>query len=171
MILKNDILIDSIKFNDIDAVGGHYGLLVYPELVKNHIIISKYGDYNGETILINDKGEKFITIGGYSYLDNNSGLLFSVWDSDLTGFSIFDLNTDQEIFEITDTEERPQEFYKAFNDQYFYSAINDITGQETIWEIEFNLDRIMKVDLELGDIKSGRLRNLADYDDIIIECE
>ena len=123
MILKNNIQIDSIIFNEIEAVGGQYGLLAYSGLIKNHIIISKYGDYDGETIIINAKGEKFITMGGYSFIDNTSGLLFSILDSDLSGFSVFDLNKDKEIFKKVDIDDRPQKFYKTSNNEYLFQRL------------------------------------------------
>ena len=75
-IYKNKIMIDSLVFDDIEPVGGHYGLLVYPSLIMNHLIISKYGDYDGRTIIINDQGQIFSTIGGSVSIDYQSGFLF-----------------------------------------------------------------------------------------------
>ena len=171
LILKNNIQIDSIVFNEIEAVGGQYGLLAYSELIKNHIIISKYGDYDGETIIINAKGEKFITIGGYSFIDNTSGFLFSILDSDLSGFSVFDLNKDKEIFKKVDIEVRPQKFYKTPNNEYLFQAINDETEKMTLWEIKFDLDKIIPIDYDINKIKDGELLGLSNYDEINIDCK
>ncbi len=171
LIFKNNIQIDSIVFNEIEAVGGQYGLLTYSGLIKNHIIVSKYGDYDGETIIINAKGEKFITIGGYSFVDNSSGFLFSILDSDLSGFSVFDLNNDKEIFKKVDIEDRPQRFYKTSNNGYLFQAINDETEKITLWEIKFNLDKIIQTDYDINKIKYGELLGLSNYDKISIDCE
>ena len=110
-IFKNGIKIDSIYFSEIEPVGGHCGLLVYNEVQQNHIIISKFGDYDGQTIIINARGEKFNTIGGYVSIDYKSGLLFSIYDSDMAGFSVFDLNHDKEVFKMTDIDDRPLVFF------------------------------------------------------------
>jgi hypothetical protein len=170
-IYKNSRLIDSVNYNEIEPVGGLYGFFVYPDLIGNHIIISKYGDYSGATIIVNKNGEKFKTIGGYSYYDSSSNFLFSILDSDLSGLSVFDLNKDSEIFKIVDIEERPKEFYKNDNGQFYFSAINDETGVESIWEFEFDLDRIMQMDLTKDYFKSGAIKALIDYENISVNCE
>jgi hypothetical protein len=170
-IFKNGIKIDSIIFSEIEAVGGNYGLLVNKDFIKNHIVISKFGDYEGKTIIINDKGQKFITIGGYVSIDSETGILFSIYDSDLSGLSVFDLNNDQEIFKIIDIEDRPQEFYKYPNSRFLFSTTNDETGIQSIWEIEVELDRIMQLDLTVNDVKGKELKKLTDYEKIEINCE
>ncbi|AZQ64719.1 hypothetical protein EI427_21075 [Flammeovirga pectinis] len=170
-ILESGKKIDSIEFSEIEPVGGHYGLLVYNEIIKDHIVISKFGDYDGQTIIINGKGEKFLTIGGCVSVDNDNGLLFSIYNSDLAGFSIFDLNKDKEIFKMTDIEDRPQEFYKYSNNRFLYKASNDETDNESIWEIEFEMDRIMQLDLRTDDVKGKELRKLSDCKEININCE
>ena len=170
-ILINGLKIDSINFSEIEPVGGHYGLLIYNELIKDHIVISKFGDYDGQTIIINKKGQKFITIGGCVSVDTESGLLFSIYNSDLAGFSVFDLNEDKEVFIMVDIEDRPREFYKYSNNRFLYRATNDETEIESIWEIEFEMDRIMQLDLTTNDVKGKQLKELSDCKEINVECE
>ncbi|MCW0484568.1 hypothetical protein [Gaoshiqia sediminis] len=170
-ILRNGKKIDSINFSEIEPVGGHYGLLVYNEIINDHIVISKFGDYDGQTIIINDKGEKFQTIGGCVSVDIENGLLFSIYNSDLAGFSVFDLNKDKEIFKMMDIDDRPREFFKYSNSRFLYKATNDETEKEAIWEIEFDMDRIMQLDLTAEDIKGKELRKLSDCKEINVNCE
>jgi hypothetical protein len=170
-ILKKGIKIDSINFSKIEPVGGHYGLLTYNELIKNHIVISKFGDYDGKTIIINEKGQKFITIGGCIYVDIKNGLLFSIYNSDLAGISVFDLNKDKEIFKIIDIDDRPYEFYRYSNNRFLYKAINPVTEVESIWEINFEMDSIMKLDLTNNDINGKQLKKMSDCKEINVECE
>ncbi len=47
--------------DQFDAVGDRYGLFVYKKLMKNHVIISEFGSYEGKTIIINSKGQELIT--------------------------------------------------------------------------------------------------------------
>jgi hypothetical protein len=171
LIYKNERLIDLIRYDYIDPVGSHYGLLAYDSLINNHIVISKYGDYSGETIIINKSGEKFFTIGGYSCFDNSSSLLFSILDSDLSGLSVFDLNTDSEIFKVVDIEDRPSEIFKTDKGQYYFSATNDESGAESIWAIDFDLERIMQIELTKDYFANGPIEMLSDYKEIIINCE
>jgi hypothetical protein len=171
-ILKNGIKIDSVNFSEIEAVGGHYGLLIYNEKIKNHIVISKFGDYDGKTIIINEKGQKFITIGGCIYVDIKNGLLFSIYNSDLAGFSVFDLNKDKEIFKMIDIDDRPREFYRYSNNRFLYKATsNDETEVESIWEIEFEMDRIIQLDLTNNDINGKQLKKLSDCKENNVQCE
>jgi hypothetical protein len=170
-VYKDDSLIDSIFYDEIGAVGGQFGLLVYPRTIKNHIVITKYGDYSGQTIIIDENGACYKTIGGFSFYDKESGLLFSILHSDVSGLSVFDLNSDTEIFKIVDIEDRPQEFYKNDQDRFFYRAINDETGAESIWEIEFDLERIMHTDLQLTNVMLQRIDSLIDYQTINVGCE
>jgi hypothetical protein len=170
-IIKNDNPFDSIEFPDIEAVGGHYGLLVYKELVNGHLIISKYGDYDGETIIINGKGQKFETIGGYSYVDSSSWLLFSIYYSDLAGFSIFDLKDDRELVALGDLENRPMEFFKTTGNRYFFRAINDETEKETTWEIDIVKKKIKQVEPDLNENKTAILPQLTDYKVLDVNCE
>ncbi len=167
-IFDNNNLIDSIEFSNIDAVGGYYGLLIYPELINNHVVISKYGDYDGRTIIINDKGQKFITIGGYSFLDISEELLFSIYDSDLSGFSVFNFNTDKEIFKMVDMGDRPQKFYKK-NSKYYFLSVNDETGQKIIYEINLKKHKILKGNINVNN--DYLLKEMADYEKIKINCE
>ena len=170
-IFKNGTKINSIDFSEIDPVGGHYGLLVYNKTIRNHIIISKFGDYNGQTIIINERGETFQTIGGYVSVDNQSGLLFSIYDSDIVGFSVFDLTQDKEIFKTTDIENRPREFYKYSDNRYLFKATNDEAEEESFWKIEFELDRITQMSLTIDDLKGKELEKLSGYNEINVECE
>jgi len=167
-IFDNNNLIDSIKFSNIDAVGGYYGLLIYPKLLNNHVVISKYGDYDGRTIIINDKGQKFITVGGYSFLDISEELLFSIYDSDLSGFSVFNFNTDKEIFKMLDMEDRPKKFYKI-NNMYYFLSVNDEIGQKIIYEINLKDHKILKSNIIVNN--DYLLKEMADYEKIKINCE
>lgn len=169
-LLNNGRLIDSIIYTGIDPVGGQYGLLVYSGLVNNHLIISKFGDFDGETIIINDKGQHFETIGGQIYADTINGLLFSIYDSFLSGFSVFDVNKEKEIFRMTDIEERPAEFFRADN-RYFFTAINDDSKKETLWEIEFDQERLMYIDPNNDSIRKIPLKQLENYKQINLDCE
>ncbi|MDO8998538.1 MAG: hypothetical protein Q7W45_02155 [Bacteroidota bacterium] len=170
LIYQNEILIDSLIYKNIEPVGGDYGLKVYDELFYDCLIISKFGDYEGETIIINKKGKIHKSIGGAISIDKEKGLLFSEFVSDLTGFSVFDMKNFKELISMTEIEERPIEFYKD-GDRYFFKAINDETENISFWEIEFDLERIMVVDFEVELVKDKKLNQLIDYKATYVQCE
>jgi hypothetical protein len=170
-IIKNDKIIDSLGFPDIEPVGGQYGLLVYSELVNDHLIISKYGSYYGLTIIINETGQMFTTIGGYGFIDTLSGLLFSSFASDLPGLSVFNLQSDTELLRLDDIKERPVIFYKGLNDRYFFRAINDYTRKESIWEIMLDKKKIEKADINIKTLQDQQLKQLIDYEKTWVDCE
>ena len=170
MVYKNNKLLDSLKFDAIEALGGCYGIYVYSQLIDNHLIISKYGDYDGRTIVINETGRMVSIIGGNVYYDKESSLLFSIYDSDLSGFSIYDLKSEMVLLEMEDMSARPIGFYK--NDNSFYiQTIDDQTEELAIWEVELDLHRILNVNIELESIKDMILPGLTDYSKIEINCE
>lgn len=170
-LLRDNIAFDSVEFNDIDPVGSDYGLLIYKGLINNHLVISKFGDYDGRTILINDKGRVFNIMGGYGYADTTTGLLFSIYNSDLFGFSVFDLHKDSEILEINDTEDEPVEFYNDSSNTYFLKTINDDTQQENFWKINFQDKKVLLLGKNADKTKLMLLYKLADYNIINIECK
>ena len=171
IVLKKDRILDSIEFSNIDAVGGNYGLYIDNNLIDGHLIISKYGDYDGLTLIINNHGHIFKTVGGRSFVDNSSGLLFSDYDSDLAGLSVFDLNNDREIMEIIDMEDRPAIFFKTTNNKYYFQGINDETEKLSLWEIDIVKKKINKIEVELPQDKMIKLRQLADYQLLDVTCE
>ena len=170
LVSNNDKLLDSLKFDAIEALGGCYGFIVYSQLIANHLIISKYGDYDGRTIVINENGRIVSIIGGNVYYDKGSSLLFSIYDSDLSGFSIYDLKSDILIFEMEDMSARPIGFYKN-PDSFYIQTIDDETEELAIWQVELDLHRILKVDIELESIRDMILPGLTDYSKIEINCE
>ena len=170
MVYKNNILLDSLKFDAIEALGGCYGFIVYSQLIDNHLIISKYGDYDGRTIVINENGRMVSIVGGNVYYDEESSLLFSIYDSDLSGFSIYDLKSDMLLLEMEDMSARPIGFYKN-NNSFYIQTIDDETEELAIWEVKLDLQRILKVDIELESIRDMILPGLTDYSKIEINCE
>ncbi len=152
-ILKNSKPIDSVTFRNIEALGGHFGLR-NAQKVDNHLLVTKHGDYDGRTIIINQEGEMSNLIGGQPFLDKEQNYLFSIFDSDLRGFSIFDLTNDSLLLAIEDFEQRPKSFHRAFNNRYFITFYDDETYHESVWEFEPELERIMQVDLDSTEINS-----------------
>lgn len=170
-ILKNDKQIDSLNISDdqFDAVGDRYGLLIYEEPIKKHVIISKFGSYDGKTMIINNKGQLFVSIGGFCSLDMKNGLLFSVYHSDISGFSVFDLNTDKELYSIKLYKDRVDEFY-LFENKYFVKTDQNDLNQWKFWEIDLANKKLVETNMDIN-LQAKCLEKLTDYKGTSISCE
>ncbi len=71
-ILKAGKVIDEISYNNIDPVGGNYGISYEKnQTTENHFIASKFGDYQGEVIIVNKNGMIQNFKGGHYFLAKN----------------------------------------------------------------------------------------------------
>lgn len=168
---KSKSLIDSISFTP-EPVGGDYGISK-PNRIENHLVFTKHGDYDGKTILINQQGKIQSIIGGKNYYDSKSQLLFTIYDSDLNGFAVFNLASDSTLLEMTDIEARPISFHKAFGERYFMLCSKNQTDEkvQSIWEIEFESERIMQVDLDSSQINESNILKTWTIENVNCECE
>ncbi|OYU97367.1 MAG: hypothetical protein CFE21_03485 [Bacteroidetes bacterium B1(2017)] len=111
------------KHYDIEPVGGCSGL--YPaknQPCKTYFILSKFGDYNGQTILIDSSGKVTSISGGTFSISADKNYLFATFDSDISGISIYDLKKGRLVLshEI-ENNDRYSEFY--FQDGKYYVSI------------------------------------------------
>lgn len=122
---------DSLSFQQIEAVGGAYGFTT-PTKVMDHMVLTKHGDYDGRTIVINDNGDIFDIAGGMVYLDSN--LLFSFYESDVPGIAIFDLSTDSLILSKLELETYPISVSKTADERFIIKGIGMISNEDELWE-------------------------------------
>lgn len=171
------ILLTSSRYGQVDvlkqtrnAVGGDYG---YSNLVQidNHFIMTAHGDYNGRTIVISHTGRIFDMIGGDYYVDEESNLLLSIYESDISGLSVFDLEADSVLLELTDFEPYPISIHKAFSSRYFIKAgYDEELGDHPIWEIDLNHGRIVSTDLTSNEINDSNVLAHRALEHIDCEC-
>jgi hypothetical protein len=166
---KNGVKIDSIKFTP-EPVGGEYGISNGVK-INDHLIFTKHGDYDGRTLIINKKGEIFNIIGGENYIDTENQLLFTIYDSDLSGIAVFDLITDFSLLTIEDLENRPRSIHKKFEDRFYMTCVNDETDEESIWEFELALNKIMQVDLNIHEFNLENKLKYIPKTDVNCICE
>jgi hypothetical protein len=129
-IKKNDKVLNQ-KYYDIEPVGGCSGLYKpTKQPCKDYFIISKFGDYQGETLLIDTTGKLTTLTGGAFSLSTDNSYLFAIYDSDISGVTIYDLKNKKLVLsKEKDDEDRYNEFY--FQDgTYFVSIDSDETAKE-----------------------------------------
>ncbi len=169
-IFKSNKLIDSliVSPDELEPVGSDYGLLIYNELINDHIIVSKFGGYDGRTIIINNKGKMFNTTGGICCPDYKHGLLFSIYNSDNHGFSIFDLSKDREIFSQIFEKDEVMGFFLS-DGNYFVKTKQYKSQTERIWQIDIKTKKI--VERPNTESQAISLRELVDYKKVCLKCE
>lgn len=114
-------------FKSIDAVGSCYGLfipIIQPR--QDYFILSKLGDYDGTIFIIDSKGNVTEKLGGQFYVSKDKRYLFSSYDSDIYGLTVFDFTTGQILFSDTDT---PSLFEWYYKDNKYISRVYLSNGQ------------------------------------------
>ncbi|MEO8150195.1 MAG: hypothetical protein ABI723_21355 [Bacteroidia bacterium] len=98
-VLLKDSLIDSIYFDNMVPGKGCSGIYTDNEQpLLNYFLLVKYGNYDGRTIIIDSKGKIHNIIGGKYFLTRDKRYLFSIYESDLSGISIYDFKTNKSIY-------------------------------------------------------------------------
>lgn len=113
MVKKNHKLVYQ-KYADIDPVGGCAGLYApAKQPCNNYYILSKFGSYDGQTLLIDSLGKVTSLTGGSFSISPDQHWLFAIYDSDVAGITIYDLKKKEIIF----SQERSDEY--RYNELYF----------------------------------------------------
>ena len=144
IVVKNEHLIDSISFNP-EALGGMYGVSK-PTKYYKHLLFTKHGDYDGRSIIINEKGTISNIVGGQNLIDTLSKILFTIYESDLSGFAVFNLKTDSIILVKEEFDERPMGFHKISANIYLMNCSNDETDETSFWKIDLKSKNIIQID-------------------------
>lgn len=167
-VWKDEKIIDSIIYEDFEPVGGDYGLRVHEELINGCLIITKHGDYDGETIFISPEGKIKRCIGGIPHYSKNKNWVISFYESDLGGFSIFDLRSFEEIFSVTDSENH--EIALAENTNLLFLHMensDDLVPKYFVFDAKTK--ELSKADYE--DFKKAKeLKSIEDYMNYVVFC-
>jgi hypothetical protein len=145
IVSKNGKITDSVSFLP-EPVGGYYGIS-NGIASGNHLIFTKHGNYDGRTLIINNKGKIFNIIGGENYVDTAANLLFSIYECDISGFAVFDLKTDSVLLINAETEDTPLSIHKIYN-EYFMICENNETGQQNFWKFDLKMKKVEQTDFD-----------------------
>lgn len=159
-IQKSDKVLKQ-KFYEIEPVGGCSGLF-FPSTqpLDNFFIISKFGDYEGETLLVDKTGKLIILTGGSFSISADKKYLLSVWDSDLSGITIYDFTSGKTILsKEIEGDKQYGEFY--FQDgKYYISYFED----NTVGQIDFQNKKVIVLKKQAGFLK--KTSKLKIYNDV-----
>ena len=169
IVIKNKHIFDSISFIP-EALGGMYGVSKATKYYK-HLLFTKHGDYDGRSIIINDKGTISNILGGQNQIDTLSKILFSIYESDLSGFAIYSLKTDSIIFMKEEFDERPLEFHRISENVYLMNCSNDETNEQSYWKINLELKNIIQIDTNSYTIDSLKKLFSIPIEDVNCICK
>jgi len=153
-------ILDELYYENIEAVGSSYGICFNEKQPdENFLIGSKYGDYAGQLIIIDNRGRIIKKPGGDYFTSTNKKHLISDWYSDLSGITIFDFETGETVY----SNELPVFLSKWYENTGKYYAAEWEGNRETNNIYEFNLDNLslVKTDLDLEKLHQFEEVNLT----------
>lgn len=139
-------IIDKLFINDCEAVGGCSGIFASPnQQVKDYFILSKFGDYDGQIILIDISGKIKSYFGGQYYLSSDNKYLFSTYNSDLAGLTVYDLSQNKVLFTSDSIGTYLADFY-SYDKNYFAIVSDDVKrhNQTDIVTFDFKVNNLIK---------------------------
>lgn len=86
-------------FADVDAVGGCSGVYMEPVIRGGYVFVSKFGDYNGRTIVIDSTGNTLDMHGGITYYNPLIDWIVAEHNSDIGGLSVYNTKTEKLVFD------------------------------------------------------------------------
>ncbi|MFM7023528.1 MAG: hypothetical protein ACKOXB_11190 [Flavobacteriales bacterium] len=113
---------NKIFFKYIEPVGSCSGLF-FPDVQPraDYFIFSKFGDYNGLVFILDSSGKLTEKSGGPFYISADQRYLFSPYDSDMGGITVFDFNKKKVLYAF-DLEYHTQEWY--YQDGNYFALVD-----------------------------------------------
>lgn len=165
-VIKQNGVKEKIYYKDCEALGGCSGIFVSSEQpIKNYFILSKFGDYDGEVILIDTSGNTVSYRGGQYYFSTDKRYLFSIYSSDLAGLTVFDL-VQKKLVYSTDTLDTYFDAVYSFENKYFLTAVTDdpAAGKIQIATFDFRKNRLVNSVADKGVLaKSRKLKSYNEF--------
>jgi len=148
--IKTNKLIDEINYGIIDAVGSNFGITFSKnQNNENLFIASKFGDYDGEIIIVDENGKIQSFKGGQYFVTKNGKYLVSEWYSDLSGLTIYDLKNKKICLN------KEFDFYLGkwyFSDGIYFSPVwNGGREIEQTYQIDFDNMQLNKSNLKTNE--------------------
>lgn len=148
---KKNRIIDELYFENIEPVGSSYGICFNEKQPNKEFLIgSKYGDYSGEIIIIDQNGKVINESGGDYFLSANKRYVISDWYSDLSGITVFNFETNK----VVCSKELPVYLSKWYENAEKYYAAKWSGNKENDDVYEFDLDcfSFKKTELNLDEL-------------------
>jgi hypothetical protein len=148
--IKSGKIKDEINYGNIEPVGSSFGITFSKkQKLSDLFIVSKFGDYGGEIIIIDLNGKITSLNGGQYFVTDNERFLVSTWDSDLSGLTIYDLNKKQVCLN-KELNNYLGDWYYA-NGIYFAPLWNGEKESEQTFQLDFESFQLTKSKLKINE--------------------
>jgi hypothetical protein len=171
-IRLEDTIITKQFFRSIEAVGGCSGLFV-PDTQprEDFFIFSKLGDYSGIIFIVDATGNMTQKIGGSFCISKDKRYLFSNYDSDLEGLTVYDLDKHLLLYSAYDQVPQSLGAWYFQDGKYFARAYDndlDDDGQKIkIATFDFKTNKLVITTVDKDFLKSrNQLKFYNDLQDV-----
>lgn len=147
-VKQGDMTLNSLFYDACESVGGCSGIYVSEaQPLNNYFLLSKYGDYDGRIIIIDKAGKLSFFKGGYYYISPDEKYLFSPYDSDLNGLTVYNLANNKMLYSSDTLPYRVTRFFynkgnyffipddgdeRATKDEYVFFDVKSATFKRTL---------------------------------------
>lgn len=157
-VKSNNEIRDKLFFRDCEGVGGCSGIYASEKQpIKDYFILSKFGDYEGQIIIIDISGTIKTYFGGQYFLSVDNKYLFSTYDSDLAGLTVYDLSQNKVLFTSDTIRTYLTDFY--FCDNKYFAIVSD------------DIKRLNETDIVTFDFKTNNLIKSIVNDNYILKAK
>ncbi len=118
VIFKNTQPVDSVQFDKINQTG-NYGLFLHHDIIPDHVLISKFGNEENKTIIVNNSGTFFILNGNNIYIDTLKKVLIVLNTNYPEQVTLFDYIKDTVIQQYDNLEFEPCQVVGDAKGHYF----------------------------------------------------
>ena len=146
------------KYEFIEALGGSAGIAFLENVIPNHILIVKHGDYDGRTIFISKNGKVTEVAGGSVSELIDSKYLINLAECDIgyCGFSIYDIIQEKLVFNY----ETEFELYQ-FKDQIIFDL--DYENGKDYHLFDFEKNEFEKLEIK-DNIENNYFKKTINYE-------
>ena len=146
VVFKNSQPVDSIQFDKIYQTGS-YGLLLHHEIVPDHVLISKFGNDEDKTIIVNHSGTFFILNGNNIYIDTLKKVLIVLNTNYPEQVTLFDYENDLIKKQFTNLEFEPCLVLSDASGNYYIESCSN-NKQKHYYRISIDKQNIKKIRLK-----------------------
>ncbi len=125
-VKEGQTVIDKLYFSNCPGVGGCSGIFVSKQKRDDYFILSKLGNYSGQIIIIDTTGKIKAFSGGIYCYSNDNNYLFTSYDSDISGLTIFDFTKNDSIYSSEISNGYLEKLY-YFNRKYYFTISQEGT--------------------------------------------